>query len=325
MAIQYTSYDLIKKITDNNYSYTNSYVKKFTEADTNVEKLQDKSADFQKKIKVLKRYSPGGTSKAILEKQLTDLVKSYNEMTGSADKVTDKDVQKQLTKLQKLFSDNEKDLKKIGIEKVKGKYEFDSDVFADAADKTINTLLVGHDSLIGKADKIMRKLEDTTDGAQYNTVEQKMTKTTKYETADMALAAYAVLCEQTTSLLKMYDGILSQDTEEPPIKACLENFARSAYHSESRDNENVSRLNQLCRDHESQLARLGLVFDSEYKNMTFDETTNTMSASDFKDAFHELFGENAPFGNTVSGYCKNIFNDIIDPAKIGVSIIDAQI
>lgn len=40
MAIQYTSSQLLKKISDNNYSYTSTFNKKIQESDSNVEKLQ---------------------------------------------------------------------------------------------------------------------------------------------------------------------------------------------------------------------------------------------------------------------------------------------
>lgn len=115
MAIQYTPIDLINKISKNNYSYTTHRVKKVTETDESIEKLQDKSEAFQKKLQKLKRYTSGGISKDMLEKQLTDFLKSYNDMKESSESVTNKDVQKQITKLEKLFSDNDKALKRLAL------------------------------------------------------------------------------------------------------------------------------------------------------------------------------------------------------------------
>lgn len=115
MNIQYKPFDLIDTIRDNNLSYTHSFTKKVTTADANVEKLQDKAESFRKSVKKLKRYSPGGISREMLTDQAEDLVKSYNAMKNSSDQVTDKDVQKQLAKLDKLFSDNERTLRKAGI------------------------------------------------------------------------------------------------------------------------------------------------------------------------------------------------------------------
>lgn len=330
MTIQYKPADLIDQIRQNNYSYTHSITKKLTEADANVEKLQDKAESFKKSVKRLKRYSAGGISRDLLESQVEDLVKSYNDMKSSADKVTDKDVQKQIAKLEKLFSDNEKNLKKAGIGKVNGKYTFDSDTFGDAADKTINALFVGHDSLIGQADKIMRKVDETASDAQYNTSEFKINQTQTYEEADMMLADYMTLAGQATSTIKSCDtlvqsGILDRDTIRD-LGILLTSFAQSVYRTDSTSgSENIDRLNQLCLDHRDQLAKLGLTFDSEQKKMTFDADSVDMTTSDFQNTYNELFGKNAMFGNAVSEYCKNIFNDIIQPDKLGVSIINAQI
>lgn len=58
--------------------------------------------------------------------------------------------------------------------------------------------------------------------------------------------------------------------------------------------------------------------------MSFDNTID-LTTSEFKDAYNRLFGENAAFGNTAAENCKNIINDLLQPEKIGVSIIDYQI
>ncbi|MDE7418356.1 MAG: hypothetical protein K2N44_18975 [Lachnospiraceae bacterium] len=325
MTVQYEPMKLIDQIRQNNYSYTHSYTKKVTEADANVEKLQDKAEAFKKSVKKLKRYSSGGISRDLLESQIEDLVKSYNDMKNSSAKVTDKDVQKQISKLEKLFSDNEKELKKIGVEKVNGKYSFDSKTFADAADKAIDALFVGHDSFIGQADKIMRKVDETASDAQYNINEYKLSRTLNYEEADMTLAANMTLAGQTTSVMTIVQSSnLSDSTIQDSTKKLLAYFAQSVYHADGTNaNKNIDKLNQLCIDHKDKLAKLGLTFDNEQKNMVFNASVN-MTDPDFRNTYNELFGKNAVFGNAVSEYCKNIFNDIVQPDKIGVSIIDAQ-
>lgn len=327
MTIQYSSSDLIKKIAGNNYSYTYSSVKKVTEADANVKKLQDKAEAFKKKVKTLNRYTSGSISKDLLSNQVEDLVKTYNDMKNSSSAVTDKDVQKQITKLEKLFSDNEKNLKKIGVTNVNGKYSFSSDTFEDASDKIINTLFVGHDSFIGKANKIMNKIEETADDAQYIVSEYKINHTHTYKDTDIVQAASTALAGQTASSIKAYNRIVQSGSDIPAnfqesMDLFLTEFAKSVYRTDStNDNENIDRLNQLCLDHEEELAKLGLTFDGDYKNMRYDTVDAT--TSDFQSTLNDLFGENATFGNTVSEYCKNIFNDIVQPDKIGVSILDA--
>ncbi len=325
MNIQYKPFDLIDTIRDNNLSYTHSFTKKVTTADANVEKLQDKAESFRKSVKKLKRYSPGGISREMLTDQAEDLVKSYNAMKNSSDLVTDKDVQKQLSKLDKLFSDNERTLRKAGIEKLNGKYTFDRAAFAEASDKTINTLFTGHDSLVGKADKILRNVEETTDDIQYVTSEYNVSSTLKYEEKDMLTAEYSTIAGQATSTLKLIpSGALSDSSMRDSVRDLLQLFSKSAYRTNSAGkNENIDKLNQLCLDQKDRLAKLGLTFDSGQKNMIFDANVD-MTTADFQNTYNELFGKNAAFGNTVIQYSKNVFNDIIKPDQIGVSIIDAQ-
>lgn len=325
MNIQYKPFDLIDTIRDNNLSYTHSFTKKVTTADANVEKLQDKAESFRKSVKKLKRYSPGGISREMLTDQAEDLVKSYNAMKNSSDLVTDKDVQKQLSKLDKLFSDNERTLRKAGIEKLNGKYTFDRAAFAEASEKTINTLFTGYDSLVGKADKILRNVEETTDDIQYVTSEYNVSSTLKYEEKDMLTAEYSTIAGQATSTLKLIpSGALSDSSMRDSVKDLLQLFSQSAYRTNSTSkNENIDKLNQLCLDQKDRLAKLGLTFDSGQKNMIFDANVD-MTTADFQNTYNELFGRNAAFGNTVIQYSKNVFNDIIKPDQIGVSIIDAQ-
>lgn len=327
MNVQYKPYDLINHIKNNNYSYTHSFTKKITEADDNVEKFQGKAESFKKSVKKLKRYSAGGISKELLESQVEDLVKTYNNMKTSSAEVADQDVRKQLSKLEKLFSDNEKDLKKIGVEKVNGKYALDSKTFAEASDKTINALFEGHDSFISKVDKIMRKVDESASDAQYNINEYKVNQTQKYEEKDMTLAAMMTLAGQTTSAIQscndlVQSGQLSDNKVQDSVRTLLSYFAQSVYRTDS-ENENTDRLNRLCLDQKDQLSRLGLTFDSGQKKMSFDPAVD-MTTADFQSTYNALFGKNAAFGKTVTEYCKDIFNDIVQPDKIGVSVIDTQ-
>jgi len=332
MAVQLKPYlpaDLIKKIINNNFSYTSSYTKKIVETDTDIQKLQDKEETFRQKLKNLKRYSPGGTSKDLVEKRLEDFLKSYNELESSSASITDKDVKKQISKLKNLFSEHEKDLKKIGITKEKGKYTLNSKTFADAKDKAINELLVGHDSFIGKADKIMRKLEGTTDGAEYNVVEHKINRTTKYQETDIALAANITLAGSAISALQSNNKLIQNNISDlkfqESIKDCLGSVAKSIYNTDNTEHiALIGKLNRLCLDNKEDLSKIGLTFDSENKKMSFDDTIN-LTTSEFKDAYNRLFGENAVFGTTAAEDCKNIINELLQPEKIGVSIIDQQI
>ncbi|MDE7478823.1 MAG: hypothetical protein K2M91_12910, partial [Lachnospiraceae bacterium] len=138
-----------------------------------------------------------------------------------------------------------------------------------------------------------------------------------------------LLMDQTLSSIKEYNNFVQSgaldDAAKNSIMSFLSAFSASVYNSaNTSENESIDKLNQLCRDNEQTLVKLGLTFDSEYEKLTFN-TNIDMDTNDFKTAYKELFGENAAFGNKVSEYCKNIFSGIIQPEKLGVSVIDAQI
>ncbi|MDE7324058.1 MAG: hypothetical protein K2N73_15355, partial [Lachnospiraceae bacterium] len=105
MAVELTQTELLDKISKNDFSYRNIYLKKITEADEDIEKLQDNIATFKKSAKWLRKYKAGASSETRLAKEIKSLVKSYNEMNENADAITDRDIQKQMSKLEKLFSD----------------------------------------------------------------------------------------------------------------------------------------------------------------------------------------------------------------------------
>lgn len=332
MAIQYTPIDLINKISKNNYSYTAHRTKRVTETDTSIEKLQEKSETFRKKLQKLKRYSSGGISKDMLEKQLDDFLKSYNNMKEDSESVTNKDVQKQLTKLEKLFTDNKKELKKIGIEEVNGRYALNNKTFSKAKDKDIDALLTGHTSFISKADRIMRNLDEAAGDAVYSTVTHNTSTTTKYEDLDLEYASYATLA--STALLTLdksnafvQSGNVSDAVVQSSIHDSLDYFARSTnilLRISPEKSGSVKQYFQLCLENKDKLASVGLKFDSDNKWMAFDSTVD-MTTNEYKTAFNELFGTNAAFGTELSASCKNMINDILKTSKIDVSIIDEQI
>lgn len=333
MIVQYTAMDLIQKISQNNYTYTNSYKKMVREADTDVEDLQKNVEEFRKYVKGLKSYSSEVTTKSNLEKQLKGLIKSYNSMEKSSESVTDKDVKKQLSKLEELFSENEKDLKKIGIKKTNGDYEFDSEIFEEADDKIIKSLLVGKDSFIRQADKIMRKVEKSADDAEYNNVERKISRNIRYEEEDMEVVTLLTLAKEVVNVMEAYNDKIQEgnveETDKKNIEQDLEYFAESVYLTDKNDESgNLEKINQLCKENQEYLAKLGLRFDSEYKIMLYDGNSD-ITSDDFKNAFNELFGKSEvsgepAFGERISEYCQDAFNSIIAPEKIGVSIIDVQ-
>ncbi len=330
MTIEFTREDLLKNISQNGYAYRNTHVKKVTEVNEDVEMFQGSMSAFKKPVKWLKKYSSGESSKTRLEKEIKSLLKTYNEMNQKADGIEDKDLQKQMSKLEKLFTDNSEALKKIGIDKENGKYKLNSDTLKDADEKDINALLVGHESFMSSVDRVLRKVEYSADDAHYSRVNRKITNVTNYDKASVTLAGFMTLAQQTQSVISQYNNVvqsgnLSAD-DEKNIKTDLMYFAVSVYKTYSGKEEtgSLEQLNKLCKDNEDKLNKLGITFDADYSKLSFAEDTDLETAQ-FRQAYDELFGENAEFGKKVSEYTLNVFNGIIKPDKIGVSIIDMSV
>lgn len=330
MAVQYTKMDLLNKIAKDGYSYRNTHVKKVTEVNENVESLQGNMTTFKKSMKWLKKYKSGESSKKRLEKELESLLKSYNEMNKNGESITDKEIQKQMSKLEKLFAENEKGLKKIGIDKANGKYVLSSDRLEKAEEKDINALFSGQDSFISEVDKILRKAEDSAEDAHYSKAERKVTNITNYDEASVSLAGFMALAQQTQSVITQYNnevqaGSLSNEAEKN-IKTDLMYLAISAFKTYNGKEEtgNLEKLNELCKDNEEKLNKVGITFDAEYTKMSFAADTD-LETAEFKAAYNELFGENAEFGKKVLEYTQGVFNSVIKPDKIGVSVIDMSV
>lgn len=332
-----TSVDLLNKIESNNGSYTTTSKKKVCELDTDVKALKEQISDLKKNIKGLKNYSSESTIKSKVGRYLKKIVKSYNELKKNSDKITDKELNKQLSKLDGLLSDNEGELRKIGLKKKDEKLKFDSDVFEDAEKEDIDKLFVGKKSFIRQLDKIMNTVSERADDAEYSTVERKVSKITHYNTEDRLLANAFAVTDGVVQVMNSYSKLMYEGTpdsgdkdgiqdilSEEELKKDLLLFSKYAYKNEwiSLDkSENQEKIKKLCETHKEDLEKVGITIDENGVMSFVDKTID----ANFKNAFISLFGTNAEFGKDVQNCCKNGFDKIIDPEKLGVSIIDAYV
>ena len=113
MAVQLISniWDKVKT----NYSYTSSYRKQVRETDEDIQNMQEGISGFRKIIRTLRNYSPNTITKDKLEKNLESFVKEYNELKKDSKNIENKDIKKELLKMDELISENKKELKKIGM------------------------------------------------------------------------------------------------------------------------------------------------------------------------------------------------------------------
>lgn len=324
MAIQYTARDFYLKMFNTlpqhnfNYAYDYSYKKKVSESDTDMEALQEDITKLKKTVKSLGKYSESGTTKARLKSQLESLVKTYNTYNKKAGKISDDETKEQIEKLEELFSDNEKALKKIGLKKSDKKLELDSDTFDDADQKWINKLFVGRNSFVKQASKIVRKLEDCADKAQYSVKEHNFSGTMRYSDDDINLVQFFLQTSNNANILhNLGEGMENGNDNEDIVKDNLNSFAEC---SDYYDNEYYDKVKALCVDNQSELSKIGITMENTDGKITMkydDDMTNFD-----RQAFINLFGKNAEFINSIKECYINGYAQTIKAEKIGVSIVD---
>lgn len=332
MAIQYTTRDFYLKMVNTrpqhnfNYAYDYSYKKKVSESDTDMEALQEDITKLKKTVKSLGKYSESGTTKTRLKSQLESLVKTYNTYNKKAGKISDDETKEQIEKLEELFSENEKALKKIGLKKSDKKLELDSDTFDDADQKWINKLFVGRNSFVNQASKIVRKLEDCADKAQYSVKERNFSGTMRYSDDDINLVKFFIGTTNNANILSnlgvgMESGKYNEDIVDT-VKENLKTFAEWSdnYDSEGYDSEYYNKVKAFCIDNQSELSKIGItVEDTDGKiTMKYDNDITNFD----REAFINLFGKNAEFINSIKECYINGYAQTIKAEKIGVSIVD---
>lgn len=331
MAGQYTIDDLCSKIAGD-YSYKSVYKKKTVEANEDVQNLRENIEKFRKNVKCLKKYTSGVTSKSRLEKQIKELVDSYNGIKKTSGSMTDKDLRKKLSKLDKLFGENEKALKKLGVKKLGNKLTFDREDLEDAENAEIDGLFVGRDSFISNVDKIMRGIDRDTEDLEYETVVRDFSKTVKYDKDKIDLVTSLNALRNNISQLQFFSGVIASGNgsveDENMINTALKAF-QELYNQNVIDKSNMDEGNalnaikELGAANEAQLNRVGFSFHTDNGRLEFSGNQNILD-SDFAAAYLSLFpaDDEASFGAAVSTQCQNVFYSVVKPNDIGVTIIN---
>ncbi|MBD5469697.1 MAG: hypothetical protein HDR19_00870 [Lachnospiraceae bacterium] len=285
-----------------------------------METLQENIAKLKKDVKKLGKYSEGGTTKTRLKSHLESLVKTYNTYKKNAGKISDDETKEQIEKLEKLFADNEKALKKVGLKKSDKKLELDSDIFDEADQKTINKLFTGRNSFAKQADKIIRKIEECADKVQNSVKEHTFSSLAKYSSDDMDLALFFITGKDNANILSglgedIDNGLYNEDEMKRNLSLFV-NLSGSDWY----DNEYLDKVKALCENNKNELSKIGITVENTDSKITM-EYDDDMTNFD-REAFINLFGKNAEFVNGVKECFTDGFNQVIKAEKIGVSIID---
>lgn len=324
--------ELFSKIKET-YSYTSTYKKRLIKPDTDVQNVQDNIEQFRSAIRDLRKYGDGFTTKTKLERQLKKFIKSYNDMKKNSESISKETLNQDFSELDALIKDNEKAFKKIGIKISDNKLTFDEDIFEKAEDDAFDELFIGKNSFINQVNKLMRRVEKNADDAEYDVVERNVSRTIRYDKDKVDLVASLNVFDGTVSSLtekaeKVKDGTM-EAADTGVIKEYLSQFCdyynvNVINRSDVDTSNNLEKIKNLCEENESALSLVGITFGAEDGKMTFTDSVN-FADSQFKDAYLSLFGDNADFRNSISVYCKNIFQAVINPDKFGVTIKDASI
>lgn len=301
-----------------NYSYPYSYKKKISESNPNIETLQEDIEKLKKPVKRLAKYSGDLTPKSAVKKQLESLAKMYNTYKKSTGKITDDETKEQIEKLEKLFSDNEAALKKLGLKKSDKKMELDSDIFDKADKKIINKIFEGRDSFAKKADKIIKKMEECAGNAQYKIREYNIGATMQYSSDDVDMALFFGLRnENANELAGLSESMKSGENNMNLAKDKLVKFAEYS-NSNYYDNEYHDKLKTLLTANKNELSKIGIIVkdtDGE-KTIEYDENISNFDSK----AFIKLFGQNAEFVKSFKEYCTIGIEQALKTKKVGVSL-----
>ena len=325
MAVQLISniWDKVKT----NYSYTSSYRKQVRETDEDIQNMQEGISGFRKIIRTLRNYSPNTITKDKLEKNLESFVKEYNELKKDSKNIENKDIRKELSKMDELISENKKELKKIGIKVSDDELKFDSEIFKDAKDKEINRLFEGNDSFINKIYKTMRNVNKIADESEYQLEYKQFSQTTKYDktTIDALKTSNEVPCiidfQGTVSALTA----LSSTEDKAKISEYLTKFAQSYNSFKDMCDEKSIELNMIISGfnaNKNDLANLGLNLDADN---TVSFTQSAINNDNFAKSYDALFNKKSEFVKVINDSCNTIFNNLISPVKQEDTIINQQV
>lgn len=328
MNISYSASDLYNKISSNGNSYISSYRKNVREADLNVQDLQKDIESFRKSVRKLKNFDSDTVTRSKLEKYLKNFTESYNKLKDSSEKITDKELSKNLSDLDEFMKENKKSLKKLGLKESDGEWEFDDKVLEETKDSDINKLFEGKDALFKKLDKLMRTVEKKADEEEYQIISRKFHTVTKFSEDEMwqggpAFYVQGVVgdLQELNTQVQNYDASTGNATQE--IKEGIDAFVWGyndllvkATDSASKYTNYMIEKTKVAETVDN-FSKLGITVKDDgileyYSDAVIDDT--------FKEGYAALFGENAAYGNLIKQYAKDIFNTTKKTESLGITI-----
>lgn len=317
MNISYSASDLYQKISSNGNAYISSYRKRVREADTNVQDIKKDVEALRKNIADLKNYNAKRVTRDKLEKYLKKFTDSYNKFSKKAENITDKELSETFDKLESFLTENEKDLKEIGLRKSKGKWTFDSDDFKEAKEKDINKLFEGKDCLFRQMNRLMYRVEKKTEEEEFQMVFRNLHHTTKYSQEEMTQAQTAKFLNDTIEGLQ--SNALTEDDRVLKLKDFCSQYNTFVDTAADSIKETVGYMTDKIKEAEVDLKNIGIeLTDGKLIYNDAKATDDVYQAS-----YAALFGEKAAygdFGKLMQTYAKNIFQTTLKTDSLGITI-----
>lgn len=323
VSMQINSGELYDKITKNNNSYITNYKKKVREADTDVQDMQESLDTFKSSIKQLKRFKPGIVSRTRIEDQLKKFASSYNDLKKVLSNVSDKKVQKEMEKIDDYLNDNKKLLKKVGIKiSDSGKYSFDSEVFEDVEDEDLDKLFVGNDSFIQKLNRMIRRVDEKTDDAEYVTNVRRFHSITRYSDEDLNIASNAKDVIYSIDVAQENGKLLGSDEVKSNIIDGLSKYVDA--HNKLCGNSTVdktaliSNILELDKTYENDLKNIGITIGN---NGELEQNDSIEINEGFTTSYNSLFkSEAGSYSSQIKGYAENIFTTLLKTNELGIKV-----
>lgn len=311
----------------NQYTYKTYSKKKVREADTNVQEFQESLSEFQKKVKKLRKYDSKVTTSEKVKTQISDMVKSYNTLLTKYSNTDNKDISKNMKKLEQIFDDNSSTLKKIGVRKDGNTWKFSENSFDSLETSKINKyctqLFTGRKSFINQVNVVINKIDKCAEEAEYNTKIRKIPLTVKYSKEEISTAQN--LLSIKNNIFDLTDYVKNVEIEplendEYKLEAFASMYDRFISNSENIENQYVQAIKNYHKDDDikTQLAKIGIIIDDE-NNMTYNNAECITKDNAYCNTFKALFAEDSLYVKTMQTLCKNAINDLLKSEKYGIA------
>lgn len=330
--------EFMNKLHDNVYR-TGKYEKKsHLVKDEDITDIGTHAKELHNKIKKLNQYKPDAFDRTKMKRELTKFKDSYNALKKKYGSVEDNHaVTKELKKIDDLLTENENDLKKIGIKKnKKGLLEFDADKFNAVKENTINKLFDGSKSFFKLSAKVMKRVENVISSEEYQTETVQVPISNSYSNSEMSAADTIIKLNTSLRALKGYDDnyqkmqendIVDQNCNDEKKLLCQQLNEIKVIKGDENVTKLVSQIYDFTREYyekeKETFHKNGLAWNEET-----DELSENILVSDAIDikSFHQLFGSDevdssvGEFASQLQNLSLNLFQELMKTNKVGVQI-----